>query len=81
MKNLTRLGCLAAAATAATGLLSAPAGAAPAHPQRHDAEHAVFVQTDETSGNHVAAYRQAPDGTLTLERPATRSAVCRQCGK
>ncbi|MDT4983010.1 MAG: hypothetical protein QOF95_500 [Pseudonocardiales bacterium] len=68
MKNLTRLGCLAAAATAATGLLSAPAGAAPAHPQRHDAEHAVFVQTDETSGNHVAAYRQAPDGTLTLER-------------
>jgi 6-phosphogluconolactonase (cycloisomerase 2 family) len=28
---------------------------------------AVFVQTDNTSGNHVIAYRRAPDGTL---RPA-----------
>jgi 6-phosphogluconolactonase (cycloisomerase 2 family) len=69
MKTITRLGCLAATATAATGLIAAPASAHPA-PARHDragASHALFVQTDETSGNHVAAYRQNADGSLTYE--------------
>ena len=28
------------------------------------ASHAVFVQTDNTSGNQVVAYHRAPDGTL-----------------
>lgn len=66
MKNSIRLGCLAAAATAATGLLAAPATAAPRH-NSLNSEHAVFVQTDEVNGNHVAAYRQARDGSLTLQ--------------
>jgi 6-phosphogluconolactonase (cycloisomerase 2 family) len=29
------------------------------------ASHAVFVQTDNTSGNQVVAYHRAPDGTLS----------------
>jgi hypothetical protein len=29
--------------------------------------HALFVQTDEVSGNHVVAYRQHDDGSLTLQ--------------
>jgi 6-phosphogluconolactonase (cycloisomerase 2 family) len=29
------------------------------------ASHAVFVQTDSTSGNHVVAYRRASDGALS----------------
>ncbi|MGH8961130.1 MAG: lactonase family protein [Jatrophihabitantaceae bacterium] len=71
MKRITRLGALAAAATAATGLVAAPAIAHPA-PAHHDrgqrgGVHALFVQTDETSGNHVAAYRQDADGTLTYQ--------------
>jgi hypothetical protein len=33
-----------------------------------DRIHAVFVQTDNTAGNRVVAYRRAADGTLT--RPA-----------
>jgi 6-phosphogluconolactonase (cycloisomerase 2 family) len=65
MKRITRLGTLTAAAAAATGLLAAPAVA---HPQEHGLDrfaHAVFVQTDEVGGNHVVAYREAPDGHLT----------------
>ena len=62
MKRLSRLACLGAAAMAATGLLAGPANAEP----RSQSEHAVFVQTDETTGNHVVAYREADDGTLSL---------------
>jgi hypothetical protein len=29
------------------------------------ASHAVFVQTDATSGNHVVAYHRAADGALS----------------
>ena len=29
-------------------------------------QHAVFVQTDQTTGNHVVSYRENRDGTLTL---------------
>jgi 6-phosphogluconolactonase (cycloisomerase 2 family) len=36
---------------------------APAHP---GADHVVFVQTDNTSGNEVVAYDRAHDGGLTL---------------
>lgn len=73
MKIALRGGCIAAAC-AATALLTAPAVAAtaaasPAAPagatSRHE-HHAVFVQTDATTGNQVAAYRQARDGTLSL---------------
>jgi 6-phosphogluconolactonase (cycloisomerase 2 family) len=31
----------------------------------YGASHAVFVQTDATSGNHVVAYHRAADGTLS----------------
>ena len=45
-----------AAASAATTHTSPDGGAGPA----------VFVQTDNTAGNQVAAYARASDGTLTL---------------
>jgi DNA-binding beta-propeller fold protein YncE len=66
MKTIARLGCLAVGATAATGLLAGPANAADRHHGARGDAHAVFVQTDETNGNHVAAYRQHSDGSLSL---------------
>ena len=76
MKNSTRFGSLAVAVTAAAGLAVGPtAGAAfatpasPSHQERPAAtpsRHAVFVQTDDVNGNHVAAYAQGRDGRLTL---------------
>ena len=49
---------MAAAATPAFASASSPAGAS-------RAGRAVFVQTDNTAGNRVVAYRRAADGTLT----------------
>ena len=73
MKTALRAGSVAAAACAATALLTVPAAAAPSSPARpiptsasSHTGHAVFVQTDETTGNHIAAYRQARNGTLSL---------------
>jgi Lactonase, 7-bladed beta-propeller len=43
-----------------------PQGGAPPFGQR--ADHAVFVQTNNPTGNQVVAYERAPDGTLTLAR-------------
>jgi 6-phosphogluconolactonase (cycloisomerase 2 family) len=39
------------------------------HGSAHDvgARHAVFVQTDNTSGNQIVAYNRAPDGLLTWD--------------
>ena len=72
MKVLSRLVPAAAAALAAAAF-AAPAFAAPAASAstvgRHDfpgAYDAVFVQTDSTAGNAVAAYHRAGNGTLTL---------------
>ena len=72
MRSLTRLaGATALAAAtlaAATAAFAGPAGAAVSHPRYHGfpgARHAVFVQTDNLTGNQVVAYRRAPDGTLT----------------
>jgi len=54
----------AAAAAVVTAATPAFAGAAsPAGPP--GASKAVFVQTDNTAGNHVVAYHRAADGTLT----------------
>jgi DNA-binding beta-propeller fold protein YncE len=56
-------------ALTSAGLLAALAGpvAAATQPRWADgAARAVFVQTDNTAGNAVAAYRRAADGTLTL---------------
>jgi 6-phosphogluconolactonase (cycloisomerase 2 family) len=50
-----------------TGWLGASAAGAqePSHGAR-GADHAVFVQTDNTSGNQVIAYSRSDNGTLTL---------------
>jgi 6-phosphogluconolactonase (cycloisomerase 2 family) len=55
-------------ALASGGLLTALAGPAAATQSQwaNGAAHAVFVQTDNTAGNAVAAYYRAADGTLTL---------------
>ena len=80
MKNWTRSGHLAliATAAAAAGLVVAPTAGAFAAPASSAATpaaaraavphpaHALFVQTDDVDGNHVAAYAEAEDGTLTL---------------
>ena len=57
---------IAAAATAAVAGFAAPAFASTAAPShRYGASHVVFVQTDNTAGNHVVAYARAVDGTLS----------------
>jgi 6-phosphogluconolactonase (cycloisomerase 2 family) len=72
MRKITGLGGLGLAAGAVAGLaaLVAPvsAGADPSTPAWNfggGADHVVFVQTDNTSGNQVVAYDRADNGTLT----------------
>lgn len=59
---------ITALAGAALAALAGTASAATSHGQSFagGARDVVFVQTDNTSGNQVAAYDRAPDGTLTL---------------
>jgi hypothetical protein len=66
-----RLGPTVALTAAALGLavaasvpLAGPAFASTAGFGYGGADHAVFVQTDNTSGNQVIAYHRAPDGVL-----------------
>jgi 6-phosphogluconolactonase (cycloisomerase 2 family) len=67
MKPLVRLASTAALAAALVGAFAAPALAGPSHgAHTHGADHAVFVQTDNTAGNQVVAYDRADNGTLTL---------------
>jgi 6-phosphogluconolactonase (cycloisomerase 2 family) len=73
VKALTRLVPAAAAAIAiaaiaapAASAATAPAHASPAHGFHVGPSNAVFVMTDNTAGNSVAAYHRASDGTLTL---------------
>jgi len=55
-----------AAAVAAVATAATPAFAGTASPAGPPgASSAVFVQTDDTAGNHVVAYHRAADGTLT----------------
>ena len=67
MKVLSRLVPAIGVGMLAMTALAAPAFASPAASagDRGNAG-AVFVQTDNTAGNAVAAYHRAPDGTLTL---------------
>jgi 6-phosphogluconolactonase (cycloisomerase 2 family) len=74
LKALSRLApaAVAAIALAAIAVPVASASAAtrqapasPAHRLGHQAGHAVFVLTDNTSANAVVAYHRANDGTLT----------------
>jgi 6-phosphogluconolactonase (cycloisomerase 2 family) len=73
LKALSRLApaAVAAIALAAIAVPVASASAAtkpasPAHRHGHQAGPAVFVMTDNTAANAVAAYHRAPDGKLTL---------------
>jgi 6-phosphogluconolactonase (cycloisomerase 2 family) len=70
MKAFSRFASVAAISIAAAAAFAGTAGAATA---RHaaprfsgGANHAVFVQTDNTAGNQVVAYDRAGDGALTL---------------
>jgi 6-phosphogluconolactonase (cycloisomerase 2 family) len=67
MRNVNRVAC-AAVTVAVVGALggTASASARSTRPGAfwHDSN-AVFVQTDNPSGNEVVAYHRAPDGTLT----------------
>jgi 6-phosphogluconolactonase (cycloisomerase 2 family) len=56
------LGTFAFTAASATAAAAATAG----HGWTYGASHAVFVQTDNLSGNQVVAYNRAANGTLTL---------------
>jgi 6-phosphogluconolactonase (cycloisomerase 2 family) len=58
MKSIKRLVPVVIAATAVLGAFAGSASAA-------GAGKAVFVQTDNTTANHVIAYSRAADGTLT----------------
>jgi hypothetical protein len=69
MRNVNRVACAAAVTTA---VLAVAAGTASASSRPADsagfwrgASDAVFVQTDNPSGNEVVAYHRAPDGALT----------------
>jgi 6-phosphogluconolactonase (cycloisomerase 2 family) len=65
MRPLARLigaGVAAAAMAAVPAALAGPAAAATA--ALRGARDAVFVQTDNLSGNAIVAYHRAPDGTL-----------------
>jgi 6-phosphogluconolactonase (cycloisomerase 2 family) len=69
VKTLNRLGsaALAAAVTAsAAAAFAAPASASAATAQRPGTGPAVFVQTDNLSGNAVVAYHRHGNGHLTL---------------
>ena len=58
---------LAATALAAVTVLAGPASAAARRAAGSGgASHVVFVQTDNTAGNQVVAYRRAADGTLSF---------------
>ena len=64
MNRTLRLAALSGLALATTGLIAAPAVASPTHHHRHGSSGAVFVQTDDPSGNSVVAYGRDRDGRL-----------------
>jgi 6-phosphogluconolactonase (cycloisomerase 2 family) len=70
MKPFTRLAATGALALAVVASFAAPALAQPAAAARpadiRAADNAVFVQTDNPSGNAVVAYHRGGDGSLTL---------------
>jgi 6-phosphogluconolactonase (cycloisomerase 2 family) len=64
MKTTARIVLAGGAGLAAAAVFASPASANALH---HHGRHsgAVFVQTDNTAGNAIVAYRRAPDGRLT----------------
>jgi 6-phosphogluconolactonase (cycloisomerase 2 family) len=69
MRVPVRIGVATIAAAAAAVLTAAGPASAATHGHHHHHHlvggHAVFVQTDNTAGNQVAAYDRAGDGALT----------------
>jgi 6-phosphogluconolactonase (cycloisomerase 2 family) len=74
MNARIRIGLAAAVAIAVTTAFAGAAGASDYHHhfdshshqgRSHNGEHAVFVQTDNLSGNQVVSYDRADDGTLS----------------
>jgi 6-phosphogluconolactonase (cycloisomerase 2 family) len=63
--RVTAAAALAAATTAAAAIAATPAFASVSAPARADGSHAVFVQTGNTAGNRIVAYRRAGNGTLS----------------
>jgi 6-phosphogluconolactonase (cycloisomerase 2 family) len=71
MKRLTRLALGASVALGLSALVAPVAAGADGFPQGPPfgggGSQVVFVQTDNTAGNQIAAYGRADNGTLTLE--------------
>jgi DNA-binding beta-propeller fold protein YncE len=65
MKSLIRAGLAATLLSAGAIAFAGAAGAAPTQPARGGPNHAVFVQTDNPSGNQVVAYLRSGIGSLT----------------
>jgi hypothetical protein len=77
MKTSIRIATVGGVAAAAAALLAGPAAASPVspanppqpqhiqQPTQRSTANAVFVQTDNLSGNTIVAYDRAQDGTLT----------------
>jgi hypothetical protein len=71
MNKLRRLGALAGVATASSAILAAFAGGAGATVRPSDQGHffgprqAVFVQSDDPTGNTIVTYDRGPGGTLS----------------
>jgi DNA-binding beta-propeller fold protein YncE len=65
MKSLIRAGLAATLLSAGAIAFAGAVGAAPIQPGYGGPNHAVFVQTDNPSGNQVAAYLRSGNGTLT----------------
>jgi len=70
MNTITRLTCTAAVAAAGVAAFTVPANAASSYPDSvsRPNEHALFVQTDDPTGNHVVAYQRRSDGSLSLDK-------------
>ncbi len=65
MRPVARLTILAALAAAALAIFAGPAAASGNQPASAGRGDAVFVQTDNLSGNSIVAYHRGTDGSLT----------------
>ena len=65
MKTTARIAIVGGVAAAGALLFAGPAGASTVHPPASYAAGAVFVQSDNLTGNTVVAYDRASDGSLT----------------
>lgn len=66
MHSLTRLFSAGALAAAAFGVLAQPAFAKGRDDHHARDQRAVFVPTNEATGNHIVAYDRGSDGNLTF---------------